>query len=366
VIRITRDKSGIALDGQGQVLEYAVKMQYLPQERMLNVLLENDLVSPDMIEALVLKLVDFHTRAETSPTISAFGTVPSLHMTTDENFYQTERYFGITINPERFRRIKDYTNNMYLQKSETFRQRVANGRIRDCHGDLYAQNICFTRDICIYDCIEFNDRFRYCDVASEIAFLAMDLDHYGKANLSRSFVNAYMEQSGDQQIRQLLNFYRCYRAFVRGKVNSFKYDDPYIAAPEREQTRCIAASYFELAESYTRTRPLLFITVGLVGSGKTTFARALAKRLGLTHVSSDIVRKQLAAIPATEHRFENMESGIYSTGIYSAEFTRRTYDNLFSTARAILTQGNPVILDASFIKVEERRNARQLKRAISL
>jgi len=192
-------------------------------------------------------------------------------------------------------------------------------------------------------------------VASEIAFLAMDLDHYGRADLSREFTEAYTGFSRDSQIPELLKFYKCYRAYVRGKVGSFKYDDPYISEAERQQTLETARTYFDLAESYSRSRPVLFITVGLVGSGKSTLSRALAKRLGLTAFSSDVVRKQLASIPASERHFEEMEAGIYS-----AEFSRRTYDKLFSEAAKVLGQGDPVILDASFIKLEERQKAQKL------
>ena len=105
----------------------------------------------------------------------------------------------------------------------------AGGKIRDCHGDLHAAHICFADDIYIYDCIEFNDRFRYCDMASEIAFLAMDIDRYGRADLSNSFVQSYSKASGDNGLVALLDFYKCYRAYVRGKVACFKYDDPYLA-----------------------------------------------------------------------------------------------------------------------------------------
>jgi len=355
VIPVTRGKFGITLAGQGEVVEYAVKMRYLPQERLLNVLLDKEQVSADMVEAIAQKLVEFHAEAETNPAISAFGSIQGFKVTTDENFYQTQKYCGTTITPERFQRIKDYTNNTYQQKTALFNERVTKGRIRDCHGDLHAQHICFCEGVCIFDCIEFNDRFRYCDVASEIAFLAMDLDHYGRADLSRSFINAYVKMSGDSRIPELLKFYKCYRAYVRGKVDSFKYDDPYISSKEREPARDSAWSYFELAESYTRPKPLLLITVGLAGSGKTTLSRALSKRLGLTILSSDIVRKQLASVPVNEHRFEEMDSGIYSP-----EFSRRTYDTLFSTARSVLEQCYPVILDASFIRAEDRRQARAL------
>jgi aminoglycoside phosphotransferase family enzyme/predicted kinase len=355
VIPITRNKSGIALAGAGEVVEYAVKMLYLPQDRMMNVLLDRNEVSPEMVGMVAQRLADFHAGAAASPDIGAFGKIEAIRINTEENFQQTEKYTGRSITARQYQRIKEFTNDIMREKAEIFNQRVTDNRIRDCHGDLHAQHVCFADRIYIYDCIEFNDRFRYCDVASEAAFLAMDLDHYGRADLSRSFTTAYMNISRDKQVPELLNFYKCYRAYVRGKVGCFKTDDPYISEEERKQSLEDTRSYFELAESYARSRPILFITVGLVGSGKSTLAQAIAKRLGLTVISSDIVRKQLAGIPAGEHRFEEPE-----TGIYSAEFSRKTYAKLFAEARQILRQGGPVILDAAFIKTAERRKAEQL------
>jgi hypothetical protein len=186
----------------------------------------------------------------------------------------------------------------------------------------------------------------------------MDLDHYGRADLSRCFVDAYILSGGDTRIAELLKFYKCYRAYVRGKVECFNLDDPYIPAGEKDRALAAARSYFDLAGSYTRSRPLLLITVGLVGSGKTTLARALAKRLGLTVISSDVLRKRLASVPLTEHRFEEMESGIYSP-----DFSRQTYGALFKEAEKILQRGDPLILDASFIRAEDRRIAQKLAEA---
>jgi len=168
----------------------------------------------------------------------------------DENFAQTEKYIGLTIFRATYERIKSYTDDFIRSNTRLFDKRVREGKIRDCHGDLHAAHVCFTDDICIYDCIEFNDRFRYSDTASEIAFLAMDLDRYQQAGLSRHLVNTYVGLGHDEELLKLLNFYKCYRAYVRGKVESFKLDDPYI--PEEEKTKVLttARSYFKLAESY--------------------------------------------------------------------------------------------------------------------
>jgi aminoglycoside phosphotransferase family enzyme len=354
VVPITRQKEAFVIGGRGEAIEYAVKMRRLPQERMLNVLLASGEVTAAMITGVAQKLAAFHEKAETNAEISAFGEIKAVTANTDENFVQTEKYVGKTISQDNFQHIKEYTDSFIQKNALLFKKRVKEGRIRDCHGDLHAAHICFADGICIYDCIEFNDRFRYCDVASEMAFLAMDLDHYGRADLSRALIKAYVAESGDEELLKLLGFYKAYRAYVRGKVEGFKLDDPYISAGEKEKTLDIAASYFDLARAYTRARPVLFITVGLVGTGKSTIAQALAKRLGLTVISSDVTRKQLAGIPATEHRFEDLYGGIYS-----AELSRKTYDKMFSGAGEILGEGASVVLDASFIRAEERLNAKR-------
>lgn len=355
VVPITKDERKILIQGKGEAIEYAVKMRRLPKEAMMDVLLVNNKVTPRMVAKVAQKLAEFHQRAETNAKINAFGKIDAIGQNTDENFSQTEKYIGNTISLDKYQRIKAYTDNFIKKNTTLFHQRIADGRIRDCHGDLHAAHVCFTDGICIYDCIEFNDRFRYSDVAAEVAFLAMDLDHYGRADLSRSFVNAYIDKSKDRELVKLLNFYKCYRAYVRGKVEGFKLGDPYIAPAEKKQILNVASSYFDLANSYIRSKPTLFITTGLVGTGKTFLAQALAKRLGLVVISSDVTRKKLAGIPITEHRFEE-----FDTGIYLAEFSKKTYDRMFSEAKDILTEGGSVILDASFIKVEERLKAKEL------
>ena len=177
VVPITREKGDILVDGQGEVIEYAVKMRRLPKEAMMDVLLANNQVSPEMVTSVAEKLAEFHQKAETGVYISAFGNVNTVTQNTEENFAQTRKYIDNTVSIEQYQRIKEYTNSFIGGNAPLFQKRVVRGRVRDCHGDLHAAHICFTDDICIYDCIEFNDRFRYCDVASEVAFLAMDLDH---------------------------------------------------------------------------------------------------------------------------------------------------------------------------------------------
>ena len=356
VVPITRHNGQISFGG-GEVIEYDVKMRRLPQNRMMDSLLTEDEVTLEMIAELAARLARFHTDTETNDNISTFGKLETIRGNIEENFSQTEKYIGQAICPEQFKHIKYFSKDFIEQNEALFEKRVKEGCIRDLHGDLHAAHICFTNGICIYDCIEFNDRFRYGDVASEVAFLAMDLDHYGRADLSRHFVNSYTVKSGDNNLSQLMRFYKSYRAYVRGKVTCFKLDDPCIGDKEKKNALEEASRYFYLSQSYVKQKPNLIITAGLVGCGKSSFSRSLAGRLGLVVISSDITRKRLAGIPVTEHRFNDFEGDIYSQ-----EFSLKTYEAMFREAEQILDQGYSVILDASFIKSDMRLKAQKLAR----
>jgi len=355
VVNITQQQKAFSINGDGETVDYAVKMRRLPTNLFMDNLLEDEGVSEEMIIRLAQKIAAFHGQAATSSEINAFGSIENINRNNDENFSQTEDYIGRTISSRQYRQIMDYNRSFIRENSSLFEKRIQGGKIRDCHGDLHTAHICFENGICIYDCIEFNDRFRYGDTASEVAFLAMDLDHHGRADLSHSFIEKYIDSSGDKELKKLLTFYKCYRAYVRGKVACFKLDDPYITAEERDKTLQDAIDYFNLAYAYVKLPKTLFITAGLVGSGKSSIAQSLASRLGLTYISSDITRKQLAGIWIKERRLEKI-----NTGIYSPEFSRKTYDTMFSRAKTILEEGGSAIIDASFIKASEREKAKEL------
>ncbi len=353
VVPIVTNGGRISLGSNGEIIEYAVKMKQLPRERSMDNLLLQNQVTAEMIVAVAQKLAAFHKSVQINPSISAFGKLDAIMVNILENFTQTEKYIGTTISRQKYERIIAYNESFTKTHKALFQKRIDKGRIKDCHGDLHAAHVFFANGIYIYDCIEFNDRFRYCDVASEVAFLAMDLDRYQRADLSQAFINAYVQFSRDEELRRLLNFYKCYRAYVRGKVESFKLDDPFIA--EKEAALVAARGYFDLACRYTRTKPVLLIIAGLVGTGKSTIAQALSQSLGFTVISSDVTRKALAGISPTEHRFED-----FTGGIYSPDFSRKTYDGMFAQARTALAQGQSVILDASFRKQRERATAKSL------
>jgi aminoglycoside phosphotransferase family enzyme len=248
VVPITQTNGEFAIGGEGEVFEYAVKMHRLPEDRTMDRLLKAGQVTPQMVASVAQKLVEFHHQAQTIS--KGFGDLETARLNIEENITQTEKYKGTIISPQIYDRIKDYNYSFMDKNARLFGKRVRDGRVKDCHGDLHAAHICLGKEICIFDCIDFNDRFRYTDVANEIAFLAMDLDFHGFPDLAKHFVDSYVKLSGDRELLELLDFYKCYRAYVRGKVESFKLDDPYISAEEKGKVAGIAKRYFELAESY--------------------------------------------------------------------------------------------------------------------
>jgi aminoglycoside phosphotransferase family enzyme len=250
VVPITQEGDTLSPEGNGIEVEYAVKMRRLPQDRLMDSLLQQKRVTPEMVAGVAAKLAGFHEGARIGSELASTGDLDNVARNTEENFAQTEDYVNLTITPRQFECIRRYTHAFQDSRARLFSERVENGRIRDCHGDLHAAHICFSEGLCIFDCIEFNDRFRYIDVASEIAFLAMDLDFHERPDLSHHFVNEYVKASGDAQSLELLDFYKCYRAYVRGKVEGFKLNDPHVSEEEKSRTLAVARRYFELADSY--------------------------------------------------------------------------------------------------------------------
>ncbi|MBN1855756.1 MAG: AAA family ATPase [Dehalococcoidia bacterium] len=359
VVPIVQVAGQYTFEGTGDPVEYAVKMRRLPQDRMLDGLLSRHLATEAMMDAIATRVASFHLHSESNADISSFGDLSTIRRNTDENFEQTEPNIGITVTESTLEVIRDYTNGFMQAHEPLFAQRLTDSRIKDCHGDLHAAHVCMTDDICIYDCIEFNDRFRYGDVASEVAFLAMDLDRFGRRDLSRTFVDSYKRSSKDEGIEALIRFYTCYRAVVRGKVEGFKLADALMPEEDKKTATWLARKYFHLAAGYARGSGMLIVMSGLTGSGKSTIAHELQRLLGCTVISADAVRKQLAGIPVDEHHYDR-----FNEGLYTPEWTQRTYDEMLTQANAVLSKGGCAILDASFLSARRRSDARQVAAAI--
>lgn len=345
VLPITGSATAPKLGGAGRTIEVAVVMRRLPAERMLDRLVGEDAAPPELLDAIGRTVARFHHRAETGGEIDELGGIETIRRNWDENFAQTDT-LGPDVLPEAIRRVvREYVTTMLKREADRFAARVTAGRSRDCHGDLQAQHVCCVDPLQIFDCIEFNHRFRFGDVAGEIAFLAMDLERLGRPDLATRFLNGYLDESGDYEAVPLLDFYRAYRAWVRAKVLSF----------QGVEQAAEARSRFELAGRFVQPhrRVRLVITSGVMGSGKSTVARRASARIGAIVIRTDAVRKRLAGVPLQER----VGAG-FGEGVYSADMSRRTYCEALRLAEELLRAGWPVILDGSFSRAEERDGAR--------
>jgi uncharacterized protein len=357
VVEVKAMDGHVRLGGPGEVVDYALQMRRLPEDRMLPTLLAQGDVTPETMRRLAHLLAAFHARAETGPAINQDGTVATILGNWEENFAQTSAYLDWPLRREVHDRIRRRVLAFCRTHAWLYDHRIAQGRIRDGHGDLRAEHICLTEPIAIFDCIEFNHRFRYGDVAADVGFLAMDLDERGHADLSQAFVQAYVSYAGDHGLLSVLDFYKCYRAFVRAKVECFCLDDPAVSAGDKRLAARAASRFCQLAASYADAlqSPWLLLTCGLMGSGKSVLADALAQRLDVEVLSSDVMRKEMAGIKPT-----TAAHAAYGVGLYTAERTEATYAHLFERAECLLAQGRSLLLDASFQRASHRAQARQL------
>jgi aminoglycoside phosphotransferase family enzyme len=252
VFPVTFDGLKYRIDGTGEIVDYAVKMRRLPEEELLKLRFSKSRVSSDDIERLSQAIAEFHKKSERTKIIDQYGEIEAVKFNTDENFQQTGEFIGKSISQKQFNEIKLWTNNFYQIKPELFKNRIEKGRIRDCHGDLHMEHIYLTDPIIIYDCIEFNDRIRYSDIFADIAFLLMDLEFNKGEKLSKLLCKSYLSNMDeeDETTFPLINFYKIYRAYVRGKVVSFMLNDENISDEKKDAVRKNAQQYFSLAHSY--------------------------------------------------------------------------------------------------------------------
>ena len=358
-----QDDDTLLVDGTGKIVEYAVRMHRFSQDHLMNVLLKKQKVKRNHIQQIGDILVDFYQHQNPSEKINRYGSVESIKHNIDENFDQTEDVIDVTISKALFTFLKEKNNKFFRENKKVFDQRKENGYIYDCHGDLHSGNIVIDDDICIFDCIEFNKRFRYIDVASDIGFLAMDLDMMNYPFLSSFLIQHYVEKSKDTGLYKVLNFYKSYRAYVRGKVTGFQLADNQISSDEKDSIVDLAKTYFDLSFYYARLfdlqrrkkKPLLILISGLTGTGKSTLASKIAVDYDATVFNTDIIRKKQAGIDTFERHHDEPD-----TGLYAPEKVAATYERLLRKAEGLLCSNISVLLDATFQKRKYRDKARSL------
>ena len=339
VTPIHESERGFSLtDTNGNIAEYAVKMRELPHGFFVNELLAKDAIGENELNRIIARLRRFYDAEVPTPEIEAWGRPEKLKLSTDENFEQVAPFVGRTISPAAFEAIGAYTNNFYVTHQRLFEERIREQRIRDCHGDLHLDHVHITaKAVTIFDCIEFNDRFRFIDIANDLAFLAMDFDFERAHQLGALFLHKAARELSDPGMLQLADFYKCYRAFVRGKVESLQ-------ATSAEHAKR-ASRYFHLALRYATmsSEPMIVVVMGRIATGKSTVAQQLASELDWPVFSSDRTRKTLSGVPLTKRTAPELRGKVYSK-----EVTTLTYARLMEEGLGALATHSGVILDATF------------------
>jgi len=334
IVAITTDGAGWQLGGDGYPVEYALVMRRLPEKRMLPFLLETHQVAAAMTGELAEVLARFHAQAERVRSIATSYYPNAVENQWNDNFTDLQPFVGNLIDAETFGALKEFGAHFIDRHRDLLMRRAEQGWIRDVHGDLHCEHVCFPPEgIQIFDCIEFSAKLRCCDLASEIAFLLMDLEVRGGEALLKPFLTRYCQLLDDPELPLLLPYYKCYRALAWGTAEALRSQGPDTNA----------ARYFRFAARFTweRWKPFLIMVYGLTGSGKSTLARELGERLGLPVINSDSVRKAMAAK-------SGRQTVAFNQGIYSLTMTERTYAKMAREAEKQILNGTGAILDATF------------------
>jgi aminoglycoside phosphotransferase family enzyme/predicted kinase len=359
---ITRERDGrLAFAGTGLTVEHVVWMRRLPAERMLDRLVENGAADAGTLVRLGTLLAEFHAAAPSDPAVAAHASSAALQRIWADVLTLAAPLVGGPLSPAIHRILADFGPTFTGGHAQLLATRQASHRIREGHGDLRAEHVCvldrplpstkplapLAPGLYVIDCVEFSHTLRCVDVASDVAFLAMDLERLGRPDLTAAFLDAYVASSGDHELRTLLPFYCAYRACVRGAVEGLRAAESEVEATDRARASVRASRYFTLAVRHAwRSRaPFVIACIGLSGTGKTTLAAALADATGFVHVSTDLLRRRdtLGTGPAP-----------YGVERYTSAARAAVYARLCEEAAAALAAGEGVVADATFIRRADR------------
>lgn len=357
VIPITLDEQQAKINGSGEVIEYAVRMLQFDEKSLAGRMLNGGGITATMIDQLAKQIAAFHQQASSTPP-PPLGTPDIIAECVFDNFTVARQLISDDhARTPQLNALEDWAKQAHQSLANKMRDRLESGWVRECHGDLHLGNIvCIDGELTPFDGIEFNPRFRWIDVMSEIAFLLMDLSDHGHHTFAHRFLNHYLERTGDYEGVRLLRYYLVYRAMVRVKVDLLRLQQGGLPRPERDHLKTEWHEYLDQATVFTqREQPTLAITHGLSGSGKTYGSQEVLEEWGAIRIRSDVERKRLFGIPPHEH-----PEGEVKAELYSSATTTRTYDKLESLSRIVLEADYPVIVDATFLRRSERTRFREL------
>ncbi|XZE54469.1 AAA family ATPase [Planctomycetaceae bacterium SH139] len=353
-------------------IDVAVQMQAFPDGALLASQLAEQEVTPEQIDQFATHLADFHRRAEAVHAAANWGDADIVYEDQFDNIeYLTTCSQLPTSLQNDLERISRWQHQLDQSLREVFKQRREAGFVRACHGDLHLENVVLWDDELIpFDGIEFSERLRWIDIQSDASFTIMDLHAHGYHAIAHRFANSYFEATGDYQGLQVTRWYQIYRALVRAKVGAIRatqQHDSGVVAEERECWREVGHFLQVAAELSEPQKPMLAITFGLSGSGKTFGSQRYVDQQGFVRVRSDVERKRLFAgrndtllSPKTAERQQKESGGEPPADLYSPAATRQTYDRLAMIARLGIEQNVPMLVDATFLRRQDRDQFRRL------
>jgi hypothetical protein len=335
-------------DVDGRVLDHLLVMRRLPSDRRLAALVRSHSVADEDLRAVARVVATFHAGAVRNRSIAAAGSAASIRAKLDADLDEVRELPAGLLPSDTVEEIARRATGYVAGRSRLFEQRVAAGWICDGHGDLLTDDVFLLPDgPRVLDCLDFSDELRYGDVIADVAFLAMDLEHFGTVALAERFIDLYCELSGEHHPRSLVDYYIAFRALIRAKVSALRHEQG------DETARRTAIELLDVARGRLRRgRVMLTVIGGAPGTGKSTVARGLADRNGWVLLRSDVVRKELAGLDPRART-----AAAFGTGLYSADRTARVYDEVLARARIALELGESVVVDASWADAAHRAAA---------
>jgi aminoglycoside phosphotransferase family enzyme/predicted kinase len=339
------------LGPDGEPRDHLVVMRRMPDERRLSALVRTGEPLTSTIRQLARLVAAFHSNARPDALIAADGSRDAIQARWQASFDQVRQTAHDLMGASPIAEIEQLTMEFLAGRKTLFDQRITEGRIVDGHGDLLADDIfCLDDGPRVLECLEFDDHLRWLDGLDDAAFLAMDLERLDAPLLADQFLRDYLEFAGDRAPASLVHHYLAYRAFVRVKVACLRHEQGDETSAEQ------AREYAEIAGRHLRAGRVRMILVGgPPGTGKSTLATGLASDLGAVLLSTDRVRKETAGLSLMDDA-----SAGYREGIYTPEHTQRTYEELLHRAETLLSQGESVVIDASWTRAAHRVTAAQV------
>jgi hypothetical protein len=350
--QVVKTPQGLAVDRPGSFMEPAVRMRRFDRAQELDALLAREAVPRRMMDDFGARLAAQHDAAPVAAPGQAQADPSNTLAALRENFAVLRR-FGTPGLDARVAALKSWAEASFDRLSRRLLARLTAGRFRECHGDLHCANVVrHDESLWAFDALEFDPALRWIDVANDLAFLYMDLRARGHDDLASAFLDGWLAASGDFDALAALRLYESYRACVRAKVAAIRLSQ---SGNGRDALSRELERYLGAAERAMRPpRPLLVVTTGLSGSGKSWLASRLLAPLDAVRVRSDVERKRLCGLAP----------GDASGGsIYSPEITRQTYARLAELAGTALADGFSVFVDAACLLRTERDDFRRLAAA---